>query len=180
MIQAKQQEVIGAINYYKADNTMVVTNSYFTNPTIELAKSKNVKLIDQDKLITMIIEMNPHENKVSSSERNRCAHHVMFIWFLEHPEMEMNFMVVLTFHLVTKLGMYNKYISTILGKRRQGYSLILTVVELIKYIIPIFNITILYEARFSCKKKLRIISTTIKIAKMKNGFLHNSHIYPDS
>ncbi len=48
---AAVQEVIGAKGYYKADNAMVVTNSYFTPNAVELAKANNVELWDRNKLV---------------------------------------------------------------------------------------------------------------------------------
>ncbi|MDD4465038.1 MAG: restriction endonuclease, partial [Desulfobacterales bacterium] len=44
------QEVVAAVNYYEADDAMVVITSYFTPQAIGLAKSNDVKLIDRDEL----------------------------------------------------------------------------------------------------------------------------------
>ncbi len=48
------QEIIGAKAYYKANKSMVVTNSYYTKNAIELAKVNNVELWDRDRLIKEI------------------------------------------------------------------------------------------------------------------------------
>nr|WP_242067639.1 restriction endonuclease [Lysinibacillus sphaericus] len=48
------QEVHSSIKYYKADEGWVVTNSYFTEPAIKLAKSTEIKLIDRDDLIKLV------------------------------------------------------------------------------------------------------------------------------
>ena len=44
------QEVVAAKNHYNADDAMVVTNNYFQNSAIELAKSNKVTLIDRGNL----------------------------------------------------------------------------------------------------------------------------------
>ncbi|RFU61311.1 restriction endonuclease [Peribacillus glennii] len=49
------QQVVAAVNYYKATSAIVVTNQYFTHPAIELAKVNKVILIDRDKLSKMIL-----------------------------------------------------------------------------------------------------------------------------
>ena len=41
------QEVIGAMDYYKADKGIVVTNQHFSPNAVQLAKSRDVKLIDR-------------------------------------------------------------------------------------------------------------------------------------
>jgi restriction system protein len=48
------QEVVGSINFYKADIGMVVTNNTFTASACELAKANNVKLIDGKTLKRLI------------------------------------------------------------------------------------------------------------------------------
>lgn len=48
------QEVIAAKSYYNAKNAYVVSNSFFTNSAITLAKKTNVKLIDRKKLQKII------------------------------------------------------------------------------------------------------------------------------
>ena len=53
------QEISAAKSYYQAANAWVVTNSYFTNPAIELAKSNKVRLISRDTLIEMMLQLNP-------------------------------------------------------------------------------------------------------------------------
>lgn len=54
------QEVVGSIKHYNADEGWVVTNSNFTKPAIELAKSNKVRLINRRELVKLI-------NKVSKS-----------------------------------------------------------------------------------------------------------------
>lgn len=41
------QQAVASINYYKADTSMVVTNSYFTQNAENLAKANNVTLINR-------------------------------------------------------------------------------------------------------------------------------------
>jgi HJR/Mrr/RecB family endonuclease len=48
------QEVVASKNYYNCDKCMVVTNSYFTNSAIELARANSVELISRDKLHSLI------------------------------------------------------------------------------------------------------------------------------
>lgn len=52
------QEIASAKNHYKADECWVITNSFFTNPAKELARSNQVKLIDRKQLIQWMIEKN--------------------------------------------------------------------------------------------------------------------------
>ncbi len=44
------QEVIGAVAYYEADESMVITNSYYTKAARELAEKNDVILWDRDDL----------------------------------------------------------------------------------------------------------------------------------
>lgn len=60
------QEIIGAVNHYQADKSMVVTNSYYTQPAIELAKTNNVELINRDQLVKMLLELNPSNKELKS------------------------------------------------------------------------------------------------------------------
>lgn len=48
------QEIVSAKNYYSATNAWVVTNSFFTHPAINLARSNNVTLIDRSELAKLI------------------------------------------------------------------------------------------------------------------------------
>lgn len=43
------QEIIGAVKHYKADQSMVVTNRYYTKAAMELTKTNNVELMDRDR-----------------------------------------------------------------------------------------------------------------------------------
>lgn len=52
------QEIVGSVNYYKADDAMVVTNSYFTKPAIKLAKENNVQLMNRKGLLNLITKKN--------------------------------------------------------------------------------------------------------------------------
>lgn len=58
------QEIVSAVTYYKATNALVVTNSYFTRPAIKLALANGVELIDRDKLIKLILSVNPEDQPV--------------------------------------------------------------------------------------------------------------------
>ncbi len=53
------QEVVGSKAHYNADEAWVVTNRDFTEAAENLAKSNGVRLIDRDKLIEMVLKMNP-------------------------------------------------------------------------------------------------------------------------
>lgn len=48
------QEVVGAVNHYKAAKGIVVTNNYFTKSAIELAVSNHVELWDRTVLIELM------------------------------------------------------------------------------------------------------------------------------
>ncbi|WP_454871025.1 restriction endonuclease [Priestia megaterium] len=52
------QQIVGAKNYYKADEVWVITNNYFTQPAINLAYANNVILIDRDSLIQLSAQVN--------------------------------------------------------------------------------------------------------------------------
>lgn len=64
------QEVVGAKAHYNADESWAVTNSYFTEAAINLAESNDVRLINRDKLIELILNMNsnaaPNPEKIIS------------------------------------------------------------------------------------------------------------------
>jgi restriction system protein len=49
------QQVVAAVNYYKAQGAIVVTNQYFTPAAVQLAKVNGVRLIDREKLAKMMI-----------------------------------------------------------------------------------------------------------------------------
>lgn len=51
------QQVIPAVAHYKANESWVVTNSYFTKSAYKLAKSNNVRLINRDELMKMISDI---------------------------------------------------------------------------------------------------------------------------
>lgn len=42
------QEIISGREFYKTDNAIVVTNSYFTNPARQMAKECHVELWDRE------------------------------------------------------------------------------------------------------------------------------------
>ncbi len=52
---AAVQQVIGAKAHYQANEAWVITNSYFTEAAVKLAKSNAVKLIDRQMLISMLL-----------------------------------------------------------------------------------------------------------------------------
>jgi restriction system protein len=60
------QEVKTSQNHYGANECWVVTNHYFTAPAKTLAQSNNVKLIDREALIDMIVKMNPNAAPLAS------------------------------------------------------------------------------------------------------------------
>ncbi|AST58573.1 restriction endonuclease [Thermoanaerobacterium thermosaccharolyticum] len=51
------QEVVASKAKYHCTEAMVVTNSYFTKPAIELAKANGVKLWDRDKLVNALLSI---------------------------------------------------------------------------------------------------------------------------
>ena len=53
------QEVYSAIPYYKADQGIVITNSYYTAAARKLAKACKVRLLDRKDLISFIKQINP-------------------------------------------------------------------------------------------------------------------------
>lgn len=53
------QEAKTAIEYYKAQEAWVVSNSDYTYEATELARSNKVKLFNRDDLVEMILKMNP-------------------------------------------------------------------------------------------------------------------------
>lgn len=55
------QEIIPAIRHYNASDAWVITNSTFTSPAIQLAKTNNVLLIDRDMLIQVILDVKRRE-----------------------------------------------------------------------------------------------------------------------
>lgn len=44
------QEIVGALKYYDAERGIVITNSYFTQSAIDLARSNNIILLNREKL----------------------------------------------------------------------------------------------------------------------------------
>jgi predicted nucleic acid-binding Zn-ribbon protein len=48
------QQAIAALSYYQGNKAVVVTNNYFTQSAVKLAKSANVELMDRDKLHSLI------------------------------------------------------------------------------------------------------------------------------
>ena len=56
------QEISSAKNYYNADQTVVVTNNYFTDSAKKLAKINNVRLIDRNTLYKLINKRKEMQN----------------------------------------------------------------------------------------------------------------------
>ncbi|GFR38150.1 hypothetical protein PRECH8_14460 [Insulibacter thermoxylanivorax] len=77
------QEVVASKAYYGADEAWVVTNSDFTEAARNLAESNGVILINRERLIEMILEINPQntvtpkqvldENKSETIICDRCG-----------------------------------------------------------------------------------------------------------
>jgi restriction system protein len=57
------QEVVASKAMYNADEAWVVTNSYFTQPAIELARANNVQLWDRNRLIKELSRINMKKQK---------------------------------------------------------------------------------------------------------------------
>lgn len=56
------QEAYASMPKYKADKSIVITNSYFTKEAIELADVTGVTLVDREKLVNWINEISPQES----------------------------------------------------------------------------------------------------------------------
>ncbi len=67
------QEVCAAKQHYQIFNACVVTNSYFTKPAIELAKTNGIVLIDRDALSNIILKTESHEIDSLLSIQNEVA-----------------------------------------------------------------------------------------------------------
>ena len=55
------QEVQASMPYYKANEAWVLTNSEFTSSAKQLAHSANVQLIGREKLISLMLKLNPNK-----------------------------------------------------------------------------------------------------------------------
>jgi restriction system protein len=51
------QEAVAAKGYYGCGSSMVVTNSFFTRPSMELARRNQVELWDRNKLVSALLSM---------------------------------------------------------------------------------------------------------------------------
>ena len=60
------QEISAAKNHYQADECWVVTNSHFTDPARNLAKSNQVRLVDRPLLMKWMLEMKKNDKKSSA------------------------------------------------------------------------------------------------------------------
>lgn len=49
------RQVTTAMNFYKCDKAMVITNSYFTNNAKTIAESVGCRLIDRDELMLLVL-----------------------------------------------------------------------------------------------------------------------------
>lgn len=59
------QEIAAAKSHYNADQAWVVSNNSFTKQAEQMAQSTNVRLIDREKLISLVLNMNPNANQVA-------------------------------------------------------------------------------------------------------------------
>lgn len=57
------QEISTAKSYYGINQAWVITNNYFTHPAQELAQANNIRLIDRDELIGMILQSKSHRKE---------------------------------------------------------------------------------------------------------------------
>lgn len=62
------QEISAAKNHYQADECWVVTNSRFTDPARNLAKSNQVRLVDRPLLMKWMLEMKENDKKSSTGK----------------------------------------------------------------------------------------------------------------
>ncbi|MCH4200549.1 MAG: restriction endonuclease [Clostridium tyrobutyricum] len=70
------QQISAAIQYYKANKGMVITNSFFTKNAVELARANNIELWDRNKLIEVMNKSNgksiAHESVVKYTTKKLC------------------------------------------------------------------------------------------------------------
>ncbi|MDE6585679.1 MAG: restriction endonuclease, partial [Clostridia bacterium] len=69
------QQISAARDYYHTNDAWVITNNYFTQPAINLAKANDIKLIDRDMLAMLITSIQPnrtitHENPTIDNYAN--------------------------------------------------------------------------------------------------------------
>ena len=64
------QEVLGAKEYYRANEAWVITNSIFTPQARQLAKSSKVKLLDRVDLQKFIDQINPESTAENNGKRS--------------------------------------------------------------------------------------------------------------
>jgi len=78
------QEVIGAKRYYKCDEAWVVTNNFYTNSAIDLARSDSVVLMDRSAIKNMLkAQQIEDQNKASGSQMNDPELvRLFFVWTL--------------------------------------------------------------------------------------------------
>lgn len=55
------QEIVGSLQYYKANKGIVATNSYFTSNAAKLAAANNIELWDRNKLIDIMTQNGSQE-----------------------------------------------------------------------------------------------------------------------
>lgn len=67
------QEVTAARSHYGAQEAWVVTNQYYMSSAIHLARSNNVKLINRDDLIDLILQVNPEMQEVQTRNTGRAC-----------------------------------------------------------------------------------------------------------
>lgn len=66
---AAVQQIAGAVNYYKADKGIVITNNYFTKNAVNLADKNNIELWDRNKLIEIM------SKSVNRTASKKALHH---------------------------------------------------------------------------------------------------------
>lgn len=64
------QEAVAAKGYYKCDESMVVTNSFYSKQAIELAKANHVKLWNRNDLVNALLSVKGEKEQVSTTVIN--------------------------------------------------------------------------------------------------------------
>ena len=68
------QEAVAAVGYYKADNAMVITNSFFTKSARQLAEKNGVQLWDRNTLVKMSLQVQKAREKLADIPEIRNDH----------------------------------------------------------------------------------------------------------
>ena len=65
------QQVYGSKAHYNAQQAWVITNRDFTEAAVKLAKSTDVKLINREQLIELMLKINPQQKSEFLSQKKK-------------------------------------------------------------------------------------------------------------